>query len=402
MPRSRALPGRRCGGRGVTPYSGRQHQGTRREALVYDSGVIRIVTDSRCLGHQAPPGYPERPERLAGILEHLRREGLEIDDRCPSGLSETLPAPSALAAPAPTAPGRQPALAGQAAPAAPAALAVRTAPAPSALAELAALAALAAVTALHAESYVQRFHSAVARGDTLLDSADNPLSDGVWAAAWAAVEATLAAADWVAGDRDRVGFAAVRPPGHHAEAAMAMGFCYFNNVAIAAEHLRRRHGADRVAIFDFDVHHGNGTQHLFEDRPDVLYASTHQYPFYPGTGAAEEVGVGAGVGATLNLPLPAGTGDEGYAAAIEGRVLPELRRFAPDVLLLSAGFDAWRRDPLGGMAVSEDAFARWGAWLRRLASEVCGGRILAVLEGGYDLRQLPRLVSAHLQGLASG
>ncbi len=371
--------------------------------------MIRVVTDSRCLGHQPPAGYPEQPERLAGILAHLRREGLEIDDRSPpepSGTPATSPpmaARSALPASAPplAASAREAAGGdGQSPPAAPAALPEATARA--SLGALSELAALAEVTALHAESYVQRFRGAVARGDSLLDSADNPLSDGVWAAAWGAVEATLAAADWVAGGRDRVGFAAVRPPGHHAEAATAMGFCYFNNVAIAAEHLRRRHGAARVAIFDFDVHHGNGTQHLFEDRPDVLYASTHQYPFYPGTGAADEIGVGVGAGATLNLPLPAGTGDEGYAAAIEGRVLPELRRFAPDVLLLSAGFDAWRRDPLGGMAVSEDAFARWGEWLRQLAGEVCEGRILAVLEGGYDLRQLPGLVGAHLQGLASG
>jgi acetoin utilization deacetylase AcuC-like enzyme len=335
-----------------------------RRPPVYDAGVIRIVTDSRCLGHQAPPGYPERPERLAGILAHLRSAGLEIVDRAPAPEVEGQGQAGTLGEPPPE--------------------------------------ALAAVTALHAESYVQRFRGAVARGDTLLDSADNPLSPGVWAAAWAAVETTLAAADWVAGGGDRLGLAAVRPPGHHAEAATAMGFCFFDNVAVAAEHLRRRHGAGRVAIFDFDVHHGNGTQHLFEARADVFYASTHQYPFYPGTGAANEVGFGAGAGATLNVPLPAGTGDDGYAEAIRGRVLPALRRFAPDVLLLSAGFDAWMHDPLGGMAVSEAGFASWGEWLRQLAAEACGGRVLAVLEGGYDLAVLPRLVAAHLQGLSGG
>ncbi len=181
-----------------------------------------------------------------------------------------------------------------------------------------------------------------------------------------------------------------------------MGFCFFNNVAVAAEHLRRRHGVERVAIFDFDVHHGNGTQHLFEDRADVFYASTHQYPFYPGTGAAGERGTGAGEGFTLNVPLPAGTGDEGYAEAIQGAVIPALRQFAPDVLLLSAGFDAWQRDPLGGMRVTEEGFRSWGGWLRELAAEVCGGRVLAVLEGGYDLASLPRLVEANLEGLAGG
>jgi acetoin utilization deacetylase AcuC-like enzyme len=211
------------------------------------------------------------------------------------------------------------------------------------------------------------------------------------------VETTLAAADWAWDGRQA--FAAVRPPGHHAERSVAMGYCFFNNVAVAAEHLRRK-GAERVAIFDFDVHHGNGTQHLFESRADVFYASTHQYPFYPGTGAASETGIGEGEGATLNVPLPAGTDDEGYADAIQGRVIPALRAFAPDVLLVSAGFDAWQNDPLGGMQVSEEGFRSWGEWLRALADEVCGGRLLAVLEGGYDLASLPRLVEASLEGMA--
>ncbi|MGH9361378.1 MAG: histone deacetylase family protein, partial [Thermoanaerobaculia bacterium] len=148
------------------------------------------------------------------------------------------------------------------------------------------------------------------------------------------------------------------------------------------------------------VHHGNGTQHLFESRADVFYASTHQYPFYPGTGAASETGTGAGEGFTLNVPLPAGSGDADLAAAIEGRILPALRRFAPEVLLLSAGFDAWRDDPLGGLAVTERGFADWGFWLGELAEEVAGGRVLAVLEGGYDLARLPLLVEGHLRGLA--
>jgi acetoin utilization deacetylase AcuC-like enzyme len=311
--------------------------------------MIRIFTDPRCLEHGALRGYPERPDRLSGIVEHLRARQwpfAEAGEESPSPVRE-------------------------------------------------------AVLALHEERYVERFERAVARGDSLLDSADNPLSPGTWEAAWAAVETVLAAADHVAGD-GRAAFAAVRPPGHHAERSTAMGFCFFNNIAVAAEHLRRRHGAARVAIFDFDVHHGNGTQHLFEERADVFYASTHQYPFYPGTGAAGERGIGAGEGATLNVPLPAGTGDDQYAEAIDGIILPALRRFTPDVLLLSAGFDAWQDDPLGGMRVTEGGFRSWGDRLRELAAEVCGGRILAVLEGGYDLQSLPRLVEAHLEGLAGG
>jgi len=313
--------------------------------------MIRIFTDPACLSHTAPPGYPERPERLSGVLGHLRQAGWPFAAGEETTDRET---------------------------------------------------ARAAVAALHDEVYVTRFERAVARGDSLLDSADNPISAGTWDAAWGAVSAALAAADWMAGGNDRAAFAAVRPPGHHAERSVAMGFCFFNSAAVAAEHLRRRHGASRVAVFDFDVHHGNGTQHLFEARADIFYASTHQYPFYPGTGAARERGIGEGEGFTLNVPLSAGAGDEVYAEAIREAVLPALRRFAPDALILSAGFDAWKHDPLGGMEVTEEGFRSWGDWLRELAAEVCGGRVLALLEGGYDLASLPRLVEAHLEGLAGG
>ncbi len=306
---------------------------------------MRILTGPRCGEHRPPVVFPEQPRRLEAILAHLAEEGWTVEEA---------PARPEVSRPA--------------------------------------------VSALHPEAYQERFRRAVERGDALFDSADNPISPGSWEAAWSAVDATLAAADAAAAGGGA--FAAVRPPGHHAERELAMGFCYFNNVAVAAEHLRRAHGVERVAVFDFDVHHGNGTQHLFEERADVFYASIHQYPFYPGTGAADERGRGAGEGATLNVPLRAGTDDIGYRDALEIEIIPALRAFRPEVLLLSAGFDAWRGDPLGGMRVSREGFALWGRLLGELADEACGGRVLAVLEGGYDLASLPGLVAAHLRGLA--
>ncbi|HEV8241398.1 MAG TPA: histone deacetylase [Thermoanaerobaculia bacterium] len=301
-----------------------------------------VVTDPRCLLHDVPLGFPEQPSRLATILAGLRGRGRSITE---PGAHE---------------------------------------------------ASRALVEQVHSAAYVSRFHAAVERGDGLFDSADNPLVATTWDAAWGAVDATLHAAD-----RALAGtavFAAVRPPGHHAEKQLAMGFCWFNNAAVAAERLRAQ-GLARVAIFDFDVHHGNGTQHIFEERADVFYASTHQYPFYPGTGAASERGYGEGLGATLNVPLRAGCDDGEYAQAIEGVVLPALRAFAPQALVVSAGFDAWQNDPLGGMRVSEEGFAQWGRWLGQLAREACGGRLVALLEGGYDVPSLPRLVEAFLAGV---
>jgi acetoin utilization deacetylase AcuC-like enzyme len=304
-----------------------------------------VFTDPRCLLHAVPLGFPEQPARLAAILEGLRQGGRPLTE---AGAHSAAPA---------------------------------------------------LVEHVHSTDYVRRFRAAVERGDGLLDSADNPLVASTWEAAWGAAEATLHAADQALSGRPS--FAAVRPPGHHAEKQLAMGFCYFNNAALAAERLRAQ-GMARVAIFDFDVHHGNGTQHLFEERADVFYASTHQWPFYPGTGAASERGRGEGLGATLNVPLRAGCEDAEYEAAITGTVLPALAAFAPEALVISAGFDAWQADPLGGMRVTERGFRDWGRWLGAFARERCGGRLLAVLEGGYDVPALPRLVEAFLGGVVAG
>lgn len=312
--------------------------------------MLRIFTDLRCLEHRAPHGYPERPERLSGVVNRLRAGDWDL-------------APEL------------------------------------ARASLAGEAARAAVDSVHDSGYVKRLEAAALRGDGLIDSADNPLSPGTLTATWGAVDTVIAAADWVMAAEHRAAFAAVRPPGHHAEKATAMGFCYFNNVAVAAEHLMARHDLERIAILDFDVHHGNGTQHLFEDRGDVLFVSLHQHPFYPGTGAASETGRGAGVGATVNIPLPAGSGDDVYLRVFDQQVVPALERFAPQMLLISAGFDAWSEDPLGGMRVTAGGYQQWGERLVAAAESICSGRCLSVLEGGYDLERLGELVERYLIGL---
>jgi acetoin utilization deacetylase AcuC-like enzyme len=194
-------------------------------------------------------------------------------------------------------------------------------------------------------------------------------------------------------------FVACRPPGHHAEFERAMGFCLFNNVAVAAAHLRRARGVERVAIVDWDVHHGNGTQHAFESDPTVFYASLHQWPWYPGTGAADERGVGAGEGATLNCPMSAWTGDREWLRAVETQVLPALERFDPGFVLVSAGFDAHEQDPLSHTRVTTDGFRRMTDLVNALAASRCGGRVVSLLEGGYDLDSLADSVEAHVGGL---
>lgn len=252
---------------------------------------------------------------------------------------------------------------------------------------------------VHGAEYVARFERSCARGDSLLDSADNPLSRASFGAALAAVAVALATWDRAVATAQPV-FAAIRPPGHHCERDRAMGFCYFANIAIVAAAAREA-GVARVAIVDFDVHHGNGTQHIFETDPNVWFGSLHQFPFYPGTGARVEVGVGAGAGATLNVPLPAGTGPAAFLAALDQEVIEALTAFRPDLLLVSAGFDAWRQDPLGGMQLEVATYGEIGRRLGRFARQ-CGAPLVACLEGGYDTNELAALVAAFLEGTSAG
>jgi acetoin utilization deacetylase AcuC-like enzyme len=238
-------------------------------------------------------------------------------------------------------------------------------------------------------------------GGGVLDQGDTPVSPKSFELALLSSGAVLSCCDAVMAGSVQRAFAAVRPPGHHAEPDRSMGFCLFGNIAIAARHLQRRHGVERVAIVDFDVHHGNGTQAAFEDDPTVLFISTHQHPktCYPGSGYEWEVGEGAGRGFTLNIPLMPGAGDDELLAAFESKVIPKLDDFKPQILLISAGFDAHQDDPLADLEVSEMGFESVTRMLVAAADVHCQGRIISDLEGGYHLRALGRSVVRHLLAL---
>jgi len=307
-------------------------------------GRTGLVTSPACLRHDPGPGHPERAERLIALLERLERCGLraELDER--------------------------------EAPAAP----------------------LEALERVHPRRYVERLRSRIAGGASWVDTPDANVSAHSLEAALAAAGGALCAVDAVAAGDWKNAFVAARPPGHHAEEDLAMGFCLLNSVAIAARHLQAEHAIERVAIVDFDVHHGNGTQHLFEEDASVFYASLHEHPLYPGTGAASERGRGAGAGATLNCPMPPGSGDAEWLSAFEGRVLPALEDFEPGFVLVSAGFDGHARDPLSSTRLSEQAYASMTRELAALAARSCAGRLVTLLEGGYDLEGLARSCAAHV------
>jgi acetoin utilization deacetylase AcuC-like enzyme len=287
-----------------------------------------VVVDRRYRDHRGPEGHPERPERLAAVERAIDAHRAELT---------WLPARPASDE---------------------------------------------EILRVHGAAHLARIAEAARRAPGHLDP-DTYVSQASFEVARLAAGGAIDLARAVASGRVHTGLAAVRPPGHHAEAGRPMGFCLFNNVAIAARALQAEDGVGRVLIFDWDVHHGNGTQHSFDQDPSVLYASTHQFPYYPGTGAAGEIGHGKGTGFTLNIPLPAGCGDEIYLGAAQRLLVPVARGFCPDIILVSCGFDAHADDPLAAMEVSGAGFHALSAILRGLAEDCCGGRIAFVLEGGY-------------------
>ncbi len=250
-----------------------------------------------------------------------------------------------------------------------------------------------ALLRVHPAPYVDALLAARPKAGQLLRiDADTAIGPGTTAAVLRGAGGAVLAVDEVLGGRADNAFVAMRPPGHHAERATAMGFCFFNNAAVAARHARAMHGAARVAILDWDVHHGNGTQEIFWDDPDVMYASTHQMPLFPGTGARGERGDHDTI---VNAPLRAGDGGEVFRQALDALILPRIAAFRPDLVIVSAGFDAHRRDPLGQIELDETDFA----WATRRVMDLTGGKLVSLLEGGYDLQGLARSAAAHVTAL---
>jgi len=265
--------------------------------------------------------------------------------------------------------------------------------------EMAEIANLEATRYVHSNRYVDTLEAARPdAGYVYLDGGDTMMDPTTWEVVLRGVGATVQAVDKVLTGEVQNAFVACRPPGHHAETERAMGFCLFNNISIGARHAQIKHGLSRVAIVDFDVHHGNGTQEIFYSDPSVLYASTHQMPLFPGTGEADETGVGN----IFNSPLSAGDGGSELREAFEDRILPALNVFQPELIIVSAGFDAHERDPLGSLNMTADDFAWVTRALMDSAETHCDGRLVAVLEGGYDLKGLADSVSAHVGELMKG
>jgi acetoin utilization deacetylase AcuC-like enzyme len=303
-----------------------------------------LISHTACLGHVTPAGHPERVARLEAVLRALGQPEFHALVRidAPQASREAL---------------------------------------------------LRAHTVAHVEAILG---AEIAEGRFGYIDGDTSMSFGSREAALRAAGAVTAAVDAVLAEDLRNAFCAVRPPGHHAERDRAMGFCLFNNIVVGALHAQAVHGLARIAVIDFDVHHGNGTQDIFFSHPNLFYASTHQSPLYPGTGAAAERGV---LGNILNVPLPPGAGSEQFRAAFERSILPALSAFSPEFILVSAGFDAHRADPLAELSLVEDDFGWATREICAIALRTCSGRVVSALEGGYDLDALGRSAAAHVRAL---
>ena len=257
------------------------------------------------------------------------------------------------------------------------------------------------LTANHDPSHIHHVRNSCRNGVQNLDG-DTVICPDSWDAAVLSAGAGLTAVDQIVTGQLDNAFTAVRPPGHHAEKDRSMGFCLFNNVAIAARYAIKKHGLNRVCIFDWDVHHGNGTQHSFYSDPSVHYSSIHQYPFYPGTGDKDETGIGDGLGTTLNFPLDAFNGDQTYLDIVKNKLIPVIQSFKPDLIIVSAGFDAHEDDPLAQMRVSSSCYGKMTDMVLKAAENICDGRLLSMLEGGYNHTALADSVLEHVNALVTG
>ena len=306
-----------------------------------------IVCDPLCLHHDTGPGHPERPERITAAMRGVAAAGADA---------------TTVAIQARDATGDD-------------------------------------LLRVHSEAYIERARRDCLDGGGELSTGDTAVCEASYDAALRAAGGVLAGVDAVMAGTCRNAFCAVRPPGHHATPDRGMGFCIFNNVAIAARYLQRRHGLKRILIADWDVHHGNGTQETFYRDPTVFFFSTHQWPLYPGTGAASERGVGDGMGYTMNVPVAAGSGRQEIVGAFRERLAPAMTRFRPEFVLVSAGFDSRMGDPLGGLLLTDDDFAELTEILMEIAGVFAQGRLVAVLEGGYSLDGLALACEAHVRAL---